>query len=632
MATIKVRVQGEIATNLTPEVKLVCQNDKYDVEFEFDESWSNSNFKTALFIYNGQLIAIPFDGTICKIPALYETELLHIGVKSDDVVGLHTTTPAKVVYLLSANDLTSNKIPEPSKDVYDEIIALLNKYISGGGSIDLSEYQKKVDENLPTTNKTIVGAIAEVKEIAETAKMVFGETEGTAYEGNKGKANADNIANLKNEVSVINIALEQSGLLKKYKQPIEQEYTDRVTADGANVLDGSKAVLKKVEGSTVACKQLFDIDSLVYTSDLVTNANGKLIFDNSALQAAKYIFTDSVTAIKLKPNTTYTSRCKFKATLVNSGGQSGGSMSRALRLQTNKDFDGNAIVIFGDALQYGVDTNLEGIIYSKFTTPADLSEYKYLVTRMRGYSIKEFSELMLVEGEYTESNFPEYQPYFTGLKSASFAGIESTNADGTETSTLAFPKTETPLGTTIDFENKKIVGYGYTIELKGTEEVYYYKAAGINGIRAPILPSFEKLANGVSSDFFVGKSFVEIGCICIGASEGSNNMYIIGVLESLGFTDTWADKSNPTSEEKATAVSNFKAWLAQRYADGNPVTIRYVSATLQSETPFTAAQEAARNTYTAYTGGTETVLGNDNAEFGANNTVTQDYILVTEVK
>jgi hypothetical protein len=159
MATIKVRVQGEIATNLTTEVKLVCQNDKYDVEFEFDESWANSNFKTALFIYNGQLIAIPFDGNVCKIPALYDTQLLHIGVKSNDIEGLHTTTPARVGCLLSANDLTSNKIPEPSKDVYDEIIALMNEYIA---KVDLTDYQKKVDENLRTESKEIVGAINEL--------------------------------------------------------------------------------------------------------------------------------------------------------------------------------------------------------------------------------------------------------------------------------------------------------------------------------------------------------------------------------------------------------------------------------------------------------------------------------------
>lgn len=163
MATIKVRVQGEIATNLTPEVKLVCQNDKYDVEFEFDESWANSNVKTALFIYNGKVLPIPFDreqdGNVCKIPALYETELLHIGVKSNDVEGLHTSTPAKVGCLLSANDLTSNKIPEPSKDVYDEIIKLLNEYIA---KVDLTDYQKKVDENLRTESKEIVGAINEL--------------------------------------------------------------------------------------------------------------------------------------------------------------------------------------------------------------------------------------------------------------------------------------------------------------------------------------------------------------------------------------------------------------------------------------------------------------------------------------
>lgn len=174
MATIKVRVQGEIATNLTPEVKLVCQNDKYDVEFEFDESWTNSNVKTALFIYNGKVLPVVFDReldkNICKIPTLFDTELLHIGVKSDDYVGLHTSTPAKVGCLLSASDIANDKIPEPTKEVYDQIIELLNQYITGGGSgegVDLRDYQKKVDNALETADKTVVGAINEVNEKVE---------------------------------------------------------------------------------------------------------------------------------------------------------------------------------------------------------------------------------------------------------------------------------------------------------------------------------------------------------------------------------------------------------------------------------------------------------------------------------
>lgn len=460
MATIKVRVQGEIATNLTPEVKLVCQNEKYDVEFEFDEDWSNSNFKTALFIYNGQLIAIPFDGTICKIPALYETELLHIGVKSNDVIGLHTTTPAKVVYLLSANDLTSNKIPEPSKDVYEEIISLLNKYISGGGSVDLSDYQKKVDDRLETQNKEIVGAINEVKGLAETARMVFGETEGTAYEGNKGKANADNIAKLQNELAVVNVALEQSGLVKKYKQPITQEYNERITADGANVLNGSKAVLKKVVGSTVR----YDADE--------NGLNGK-------------------------------------------------------------------------------------------------------------------------------------------LANASFGGIESKNADGTETSTLAFLKTDTPLGVTIDFENKKITEEYADYTFTGQETVASNGAYGSGGYyRYSIRQKGQTLKTGIAQNGICDKYPTDKSQWsapvneCIRFGQNNNAIYLI-LLREL-------------------TVDEVRALIAG-------MTVRYPIDT-PTETDFTAEQAASGNEYTAYKNGTEKVLENDGKEYGADNTLTQDYILVTAVE
>jgi hypothetical protein len=125
-----------------------------------------------LFIYNGKSIAVPFDRELdkntCKIPALFDTELLHIGVKSNDYVGLHTSTPAKVGCLLSANDIANGEIPNPTPSQYDEIIELLNLYISGGGGsgegVDLRDYQKKVDESLPTKSKEIVGAIKELYE------------------------------------------------------------------------------------------------------------------------------------------------------------------------------------------------------------------------------------------------------------------------------------------------------------------------------------------------------------------------------------------------------------------------------------------------------------------------------------
>ena len=54
---------------------------------------------------------------------------------------------------------------------------------------------------------------------------------------------------IKVQVDMHSLALATSGL--SYTQEIEQEYESRVTANGEAFMDGSKAILKKVEGSTV---------------------------------------------------------------------------------------------------------------------------------------------------------------------------------------------------------------------------------------------------------------------------------------------------------------------------------------------------------------------------------------------
>lgn len=178
MPTIKVRVSGKIAENLTPEVKIVCGNEDYKVHFEFEEPWGGANFKTGLFIYNGKLVAQPFDGNVCPMPIIENTTLLAIGVKTSDGE-LYTTTPAYADCLKSASDLATNKIPAPSKDVYDEIIELLNKYIANS---DLTDYQKKVDENLQTESKEIVGAINELHDREDKQGLTEEQVRGIVQE------------------------------------------------------------------------------------------------------------------------------------------------------------------------------------------------------------------------------------------------------------------------------------------------------------------------------------------------------------------------------------------------------------------------------------------------------------------
>ena len=125
MPRIKVQVREKIALNITPEVKIVCGNDDYEIEFDFDGEWDSVKFKTGLFIYNGGFIPQPFSGNVCPVPIIKNTTLLAIGVKSSDGI-LYTTTPTYASCLKSVDDFTTTEIPAPTQDIYDEIVAMIN--------------------------------------------------------------------------------------------------------------------------------------------------------------------------------------------------------------------------------------------------------------------------------------------------------------------------------------------------------------------------------------------------------------------------------------------------------------------------------------------------------------------------
>lgn len=359
-------------------------------------------------------------------------------------------------------------------------------------------------------------------------------------------------------------------------------YDTRETAGGLTLVPNAPTTVKKVEGSTVACQNFFDgtlLSGYYLYADFTLDTEGSTIFKSLRLKlpAGEYRISFSVPTIIIRA-------------IING----------VLTQNTSRTFSTNGGEVgFSFRAEDGTDWK---------------DEYKVWIT----------------EGEEEKP----YTPYFTGLKSAIFAGIESTNADGTETSTLAFPATDCGLGTTIDFENKKITDYGVELSLNDNANCSFikYVNGGItynsvmfyNGLPVP-----ESRASGISTDGTItGDSSYGFNYWWLGIS--GRTIVWLGVLDSLGFTSGWTDKENPTDEEKNQAIADFKAYLAQRYADGNPVTIRYVSSTLQGETPFTEAQETAGNTYMPSADGTETQL-NENAKFGANVTVTQDYDIVNKI-
>ena len=75
-----------------------------------------------------------------------------------------------------------------------------------------------------------------------------------------------------------------------------------------------------------------------------------------------------------------------------------------------------------------------------------------------------------------------------------------------------------------------------------------------------------------------------------------------------------------------STVDEWKAHLAELAAAGNPLTITYKTAEATSETtPFNKSK------YIAWKNGSETIEQGteDNSEYGAENTVKQDYFTLT---
>lgn len=158
-----------------------------------------------------------------------------------------------------------------------------------------------------------------------------------------------------------------------------------------------------------------------------------------------------------------------------------------------------------------------------------------------------------------------YQPYFAPTKVD--IPSEVTLADGTIVP-LRFAKVDDSADTLIVDKISNKVKYIKKVEY-GTPSLDYashYKNFGNSVILYDMMSSKESSAKGYCNRAKV--STFSKNVIVIGA--GTNYVYWLSILDTLGFTSSWVDKSNPTSEEKKQATTDFRAWLKE-----NPTYIYY---------------------------------------------------------
>ena len=129
LTTIHITVRSRVPT-ITEGEEVISHNSDYVIEFDFDEEWTD-NYKTVYFVCeDGSHQPVVINGNACPVPVLNgEHRRLFVGVQAGSIEKpsvLKTTRPCCLKVKDSIADYLGQPIPDPTPDVYEQIIAMLN--------------------------------------------------------------------------------------------------------------------------------------------------------------------------------------------------------------------------------------------------------------------------------------------------------------------------------------------------------------------------------------------------------------------------------------------------------------------------------------------------------------------------
>jgi len=168
MKNINIIVENKRATVVGSPV-IICGNSDYTVTFTFDAEWTQSGARTARFVYvkGGEVRHedVVFTGNTVAVPVLSDVTFVNVGVFEGD---LCTTTPARVNCHPSIL-CGSGKIPDPTPDVYSQIMALFNELAAKGVGGATEEQAQQIRQN-----KEDIEALADGTKTAGDASKLEG--------------------------------------------------------------------------------------------------------------------------------------------------------------------------------------------------------------------------------------------------------------------------------------------------------------------------------------------------------------------------------------------------------------------------------------------------------------------------
>lgn len=149
LTTIHITVRSRVPT-ITEGEEVISHNSDYVIEFDFDDEWTD-NYKTVYFVCeDGSHQPVVINGNTCPVPMLGgEHRRIFVGVQAGAAEKpsiLKTTCPCCLKVRDSIADLLGQPIPDPTPDVYQQIMALLEDIKQG--EVSPEDIQKAVDNYL----------------------------------------------------------------------------------------------------------------------------------------------------------------------------------------------------------------------------------------------------------------------------------------------------------------------------------------------------------------------------------------------------------------------------------------------------------------------------------------------------
>nr|DAG28707.1 MAG TPA: Paired amphipathic helix protein [Caudoviricetes sp.] len=195
LTTIHITVRDRVPT-ITAGEDVITHNSDYVAEFVFDEEWQDK-VKTVYFVCeDGSYQAVVMSGHSCGVPMLDgEHRRIFVGVQAGAAEKpsiLKTTRPCCLKVRDSIADLLGQSIPDPTPDVYQQIMALLEDIKQG--EVSPEDIQKAVNKyltenpisvDIATTEKAGIVAVGKNLSITKNGVLSVDTTDSAEQDNTK---------------------------------------------------------------------------------------------------------------------------------------------------------------------------------------------------------------------------------------------------------------------------------------------------------------------------------------------------------------------------------------------------------------------------------------------------------------